>query len=270
MNKKLQNCIYIIIIFIIFILAILGVPWLIGYFVKHTSNHGTFGNNSDWFSFWSNYLGAILGVIGVFAIFYLERHYEKVKDKIKLEEEVYNDFVIKYYYPFSHYLDYLVVPSGHSQKLTLEKFDLQLNKYIREMIFDFKHASPDLKKRLKDWEYYDYYTDLKGDQKQIVQIQIAQELFIQTYTLSKSLDKQDFLKDFWIFFSILILFKAGADDQSIMFDDWRTKYSAVYIDIIVNYPTESKQKALCTKAFTIYSKSDNNKSEKLKKLFNIN
>ncbi|MCT0016727.1 hypothetical protein EFE32_07705 [Lactococcus lactis subsp. lactis] len=271
MNKKLKNFIYIIIIIIIFfILAIVCVPWLIGYFVKHTSNHGTFGNNSDWFSFWSNYLGAIVGVISVFAIFYLERYYEKVKEKIKLEEEVYNDFVIKYYYPFSNYLDYLIVPSGHSQKLTLEEFDLRLDRHIREMLNDFKYASPSLKKRLKDWEYYDYYTDLKGDQKQIVQIQIAQELFIQTYTLSKSLDKQYFLKNFWIFFSILILSKTNTDDQNIMFDDWITKYSTVYIDIISNYHTESEQKALCTKAYTIYSKSDKNKSEKLKNLFNKN
>ncbi|MBU5899642.1 hypothetical protein JVW24_21250, partial [Vibrio cholerae O1] len=81
------------------------------------------------------------------------------------------------------------------------------------MLIDFKYASPSLKKKLKDWEYYDYYEDLKGDQKRIVQIQIAQELFIQTYTISESLNKQDFLKDFWIFFSILILYKADPDDQ---------------------------------------------------------
>lgn len=266
MIKKLKNNISKIAIFILIIVAL---PLFVGIMVKYVPNFGTFGNASDWFSFWSNYLGAVIGVIGVFAIFYLERHYEKVKDKIKLEEEVYNDFVIKYYYPFSTYLDYLIVPSGSSQKLTIEKFNLQLDKYIREMLNDFKYASPALKKRLKDWEYYDYYTDLKGDQKQIVQIQIAQELFIQTYTLSKSLDKQYFLKNFWVFLSILILSKTDADDQHIMFNDWRAKYFTVYMDIIVNYPTENEQEDLCTQAYTIYSKSDN-KSKELKKLFKIN
>lgn len=269
MNKKLQNCIYIIIIFIIFILAILGVPWLIGYFVKHTSNHGTFGNNSDWFSFWSNYLGAIIGVIGVFVVFSLERRDEKKKDKIKIEEEVYNNFIIKYYYPFSHYLDYLLTLSGPSRKLTIEQFESKLNDYIRDMLINFKYASPSLKKKLKDWEYYDYYSDLKGDQKRIVQIQIAQELFIQTYTISESLNKQDFLKNFWIFFSILILSKVDPDDHHILYNNWWKKYFDIYLEISDKYSTEEEQKNLCVQAYKIYSKSDN-KSEKLKKLFNIN
>lgn len=157
----------------IFILIIFALPLLVGFLVKYIPNFGTFGNASDWFSFWSNYLGAVIGVIGVFFVLYIEKENEKDKDKIKTEEEVYNNFILKYYYPFSYYLNYLVVPSGHNQKLTLESFDLQLDKYIRAMLVDFKYASPALKKRLKNWGYFDYYYDLKRDQKQIVQIQIA-------------------------------------------------------------------------------------------------
>lgn len=254
----------------IFILTIFVLPLLVGILVKYVPNFGTFGNASDWFSFWSNYLGATIGVIGVFVVFYIESETEKEKEKIKIEEEIYNNFVIKYYYPFSHYLDYLLTLSGHSRRLTIEQFESRLNDYIRDMLIDFKYASPSLKKKLKDWEYYDYYEDLKGDQKRIVQIQIAQELFIQTYTISESLNKQDFLKDFWIFFSILILYKADPDDQHILYYDWWKKYFDIYTEITNKHLTANEQKNLCIKAYKIYSKSDNNKSEKLKKLFNIN
>ncbi|MFR4203685.1 MAG: hypothetical protein ACLT12_03485 [Lactococcus lactis] len=276
MNQKLKNFIYIALILILIIFVL---PWLIGFSLKHTSNFGTFGNNSDWFSFWSNYLGAIIGVIGVFAIFFLERKNEKTKDEINIEnenaknktmfeEEVYNNFIIKYYYYFLLYLEYLLVTYGHNKKFTIEQFELKLNDYIRDMLIDFKYASSDLKKSLKAWEYYDYYDDLKGDQKQIVQIQIAQELFIQTYSISESLNKQDFPKNFWIYFSILILSKTDTSNQSIEFYNWYEKYFTIYTEIINEHPNESEQKALCTQAYKIYSESDN-KSEELKKLFNI-
>lgn len=268
MNKKTKNNNSIIIIFIAIILIL---PLFVGFMVKHTPNFGTFGNASDWFSFWSNYLGAIIGVIGVFVVLLIEKRNEKDKEKIKTEEEVYNNFILKYYYPFSNYLDYLVTLSGHSRKLTIEQFESKLSDYIRNMLIDFKYASPSLKKKLKNWEYYDYYEDLKGDQKRIVQIQIAQELFIQTYTISESLNKQDLLEDFWIFFSILILYKTDAEDENIMFGAWRQKYFNIYMKISVKHPTENEQKNLCIQAYKIYSESDNdNKSEKLKKLFNIN
>lgn len=54
-----------------------------------------------------------------------------------------------------------------------------------------------------------------------------------------------------------------------MFYNWHEKYFTIYTKIVKEHPTESEQKVLCTQAYTIYSESDN-KSEELKKLFNIN
>ncbi len=65
----------------IFILTIFVLPLLVGIQVKYVPNFGTFGNASDWFSFWSNYLGATIGVIGVFVVFSIESETEKEKEK---------------------------------------------------------------------------------------------------------------------------------------------------------------------------------------------
>ena len=58
-------------------------PWLIGYLVTIFPNLGTFGESSDWFNFWQNYLGSLIGVIVVFIIFYLERQHEQRKENHK-------------------------------------------------------------------------------------------------------------------------------------------------------------------------------------------
>lgn len=54
-NNKLKIACFILIIFVL--------PFAVGLMVKCVPNFGTFGNASDWFSFWSNYLGAVIGVI---------------------------------------------------------------------------------------------------------------------------------------------------------------------------------------------------------------
>lgn len=107
---------------------------------------------------------------------------------------------MKYYYPISFFVDYLIVPYGGNRRFTIEQINDATTSVIRNMLEDFKYASPTLKQKLKDWEYFDYFSDLKGDQKQIVQVEIARELFFQVYENSKKIGIMDFRNDYWIFF----------------------------------------------------------------------
>lgn len=241
-------------------------PWLIGYLVTIFPNVGTFGDSSDWFNFWQNYLGALIGVVVVFIIFYLERQHEQKKEKQKRLTDIYENFILKYYYPISFFVDYLIVPYGGNRRFNQEQIHEATASVIRNMLEDFKYASPTLKQKLKDWEYFDYFSDLKGDQKQIVQVEIARELFFQTFENSKKTGIMDFRDNYWIFFTVLIFYRYISKGTPLCYKDWMSQSLQLYCDILNKYPDSHSQKQFCLKVYAAnYSKIDD--SSELNKLW---
>lgn len=185
---------------IIMLFVILVVPLMIGICLRYINFPFISGSGDAWIGYWSSFLGSGMGVIGAFWIMQNEFKNQLKNKKIEESIEIYNNFILKYYYKLLIICRYENDPYGGDKKLSCSDISDIKIQVIKDMLGSSRYINSELLQNVSEWNLYDrYLNDLRGYHKEFLEASIMvnfDKLMEENYELNKNENLLVFITNF--------------------------------------------------------------------------